>query len=443
MGVKYLRFILLLVFFSAAYRYPCGLSEEIDVDNYEMKGLSAASEFNIMDELSLLYNDIHIGPVGIKPSYQVNEIYDDNVYDAAEEEVSDLYTLHRPSLLIAAPFSDYLLSHFKYDVEIYDYEHEQERDRVNQSWEGSLGFYFANDFSFVFSDRFRKHVIPPGFQRRSFGDIDDLDIPFEDQGPNVFVGRRDLTTNIASFEMDFPDFFPNVDFLIRYNNQDVSYQKDEFKSDDYNLDTLGAIIEYNYPLLPVKVSSGFVYSIQRYDAETSKNRDNYKNDIPLNISWTINQKNEIYLNTNYRTSKYKKHSNIENFEGWNVVLGDRYLINPVSSVEIYGERSLKEQRQANNNSYFYTKVGIKYINQHDRIDGYLDVYYWNMRFAESTGTSGVVEDVDSFHVHLNVKYRPQKWWFAEFDYSYANRDNTFDSGDLLKNAVSLGLGLTF
>ncbi len=93
--------------------------------------------------------------------------------------------------------------------------------------------------------------------------------------------------------------------------------------------------------------------------------------------------------------------------------------------------------------YFYTKVGIKYINQHDRIDGDLDVYYSNMRFAESIGTPGEIEDVDSFHVHLNIKYRPQKWWFAEFDYSYANRDNTFSSGDLLKNAVSLGLGLTF
>ncbi|MCF6150563.1 MAG: outer membrane beta-barrel protein [Candidatus Kuenenia sp.] len=442
MGGVFLRFLMFLTFFFVVYRPPCVFCEEVDAENYEMEGLSNVSGFdNLMEEISLLYNDIHIGKVGIKPAYEVKEVFDDNVFDASDERKEDFYTLHKPELELITPFSDHILAHLKYDAEIYDYEYIQERDRVNQSLKGTVEFYFANDFKLTFSDHFRKHRIPPGVQRRFFADIEDLDIPIEDQGIDVFVDRRDITTNAAAVDIDFPDFFEHLGFSLHYKNNDVSYKRDEFEGSEYNTDTINADIDYHYPSAPVTISSGFLYAIDRYDSE--KNNDAINKEIPFDIVWNFTPKNKLYVNTNYKISKFRKHSTLENFEGWEVVLGNRYTINPVSSIELYGERSVKEQRLTDNNSYFDTNVGIKYMIQHARFEGYLDAQYFNMKFFESIEQIEDEEEVDGISVNLNIKYKPQEWWFAEFDYAYNRRDNNISLGDFTKNTVTLGLGINF
>jgi len=105
----------------------------------------------------------------------------------------------------------------QYDLEVYDYEHVQERDRVNQSLEGFVEVYFANA------------------------------------------------------DLDLPDVFPYFDFSLHYENRNVSYKRSQFDINEYNTDTINADIIYQYPFAPITVSSGFLYSIQRYD--TNKNLD--------------------------------------------------------------------------------------------------------------------------------------------------------------------------
>lgn len=415
------------------------LSEEIYL-NSETVELSDTPEVNIMEEISLLYHDLYIGSVGFKPSYQISEAFDDNIFNLPEDEKSDFYTLHKIDLGVESPIFEHARAYADYNAEIYDYERFEERDYDNHSLKGAVEFRFSNDFRFSFSDQIRKYVIPPGVQRRYYNDVDFVGIPIEDIGPLGFVERRDLIANMASFDLDIPDFFPNFDFLIHYENHDVSYQQEKYEKEDFNTDTISTTAEYQSPFFPVKISSGFLYEVTRYD---SPELDGIRKNILFIINWQINSKNQVRLENNYKISTYGSESDLEDFEGLGTILRYRYTFNPVSSVEISGERSVKEARAEDNNAFFYTAVGIKYILQHNRFSSSIEVNYSNYTFFEEIEFLGKVEKINSVGVIFTMRYNPQEWWFAEFEYAYNRGDDTIDLGDLMKNVVSLGVGLNF
>lgn len=454
MKTNYFRCLLSITFLIALYvmlEPSVIVGEELESYDLEMNISPLAHDDigddsdarNILDRISGFHNNLYIGRVGIKPSYQINEVFDDNVFNTTPgEKTSDFYTLHQIKIGLVSPLSDHSLAHLDYDAEVFDYYRVTGVGRINQSLKGALDFRFANDFNFGFSNKIRRHVIPPGVQRRFFGDIVDLDIPVEDiDGPNVFVDRREVVTNIAHFYLDFPKFFQNLSFSASYKNRDVNYQTREFKDFDFNTHTAGITAEYNHPFLPISFSSGFFTAIQRYDAR--RQNSNTKKTIPFDVEWKINHKHEIYLNTHYKTTNYVRESNFENFQGWEVILGYRYIITPVSTIEIFGDRSIREQRRVDNNSYFYTAVGIKYTLTHNRFVMSVDTSYFNIRFFKTSPGLERVEEVNGVMTNLNIRYNPQEWWFAEFSYNYYLRDNVIDFGDFDKNMVSLGVGVTF
>lgn len=415
------------------------LSEEI-YPNSETVELSDTPEVDIMEEISLLYHDLHVGAVGFKPSYQISEAFDDNVFNLPEDEKSDFYTLHKIDLGVESPIFEHARAYADYNAEIYDYERFEERDYDNHSLKGAVEFRFSNDFRFSFSDQIRKYVIPPGVQRRYYNDVDFVGIPIEDIGPLSFVKRRDLIANMANFDLDIPDFFPNLDFSIRYENYDVSYQQEEFEIYDFNTNSIGTTAEYQSPFFPVKISSGFLYAVTRYD---SPEYDTISKNIPFIINWQINSKSQVRLENNYRIATFGSKSDFEDFEGLGTIIRYRYTFHPVSSVEISGERSVKEARAEDNNAFFYTAVGIKYILQHNRFSSSIEVNYSNYTFFEEIEFLGKVEKINSVGVIFTMRYNPQEWWFAEFEYAYNRGDDTIDLGDLMKNVVSLGVGLNF
>lgn len=431
MGLLIVAFILL--------RTSRILCEEIYPDNLELNTSTDTSDFGLMERISMLHNDLHVGAVGIKPSYQISEVFDDNVFNAPTDEVSDFYTFHNIGLGIVSPIFDHARAYAGYNAEIYDYERIEERDYDNHSLKGGVEFRFANDFNWNFSDLIAKRVIPPSVQRRYYNDVDVVGIPIEDIGPVVSAGR-DIVKNTASFDLDMPDFSPYLDFSIRYANDDVSYQQREFENSDFNTNTIGTTAEYQNPFLPIKISSGFLYQIIRYN---SPENDSTGENIPFIVNWQVNSKNQVRLENNYRISTYGNKSDLEDFEGLQTIVRYSYTFNPVSSIEISGERSVKEARAVDNNAFFYTAVGIKYILQHKRIRSSIDVYYSNYTFFEEIEPLGITEKIDSIQVNFNVRYTPQKWWFAEFAYAYNRGDDTIDFGDLNKNVISLGLGLNF
>lgn len=138
--------------------------------------------------------------------------------------------------------------------------------------------------------------------------------------------------NIATFVLDFPNFIPDFDFFVSYLNHDVRYEEEEeFEGSEYNADTISANILYAHPFLPVKIASGFLFYFQQYYSDNDF--DNTKKDIPFDIEWKINPKHDFYVKTHYKTSNYESNSPVEDFDGWEIMLGGRYYIIPVSTVD--------------------------------------------------------------------------------------------------------------
>ncbi len=441
---KYLRqFCLIIVTILSCLfvylRQSYVLSEELSPYNSETRELPIVSGFNIMDTLSMLYHDLHVGPIGISPSYQIKETFDDNVFFSSADEVSDFYTSHLAGIELASPLSDFSRTYLNYNAEIYDYMRLDEQNHINQSVKAAFDFRFANDFNFSVSDQLSKREIPGIVNRRFVGNIEE--VPTEDFALETFVAKREFIINLASFDLDLPDFFPNLDSSIHYANRDVSYEEKEFEDSDYNTDIIRTLANYNYPFLPIQISSGFVYTVQRYDL--NENNDSIRKNIPFDITWNITPKNAVYLNTEYRISDYNSNSTLEDFKGLTTVLGDRYAINPVSSIEIHGERSIRELRASDNNAYLYLAIGIRYTITHDRFDAFIDVGYSKLKFLEENEAFGITEKIDGVNVDLNVRYSPQEWWFAEFNYNYDFNNDNIDFGDFSRNTLSLAAGLNF
>ncbi len=438
-------FTFLSVLFLLAQGDSSVYSEELTLDKPKVGNPaippSDVTKFDLLESISSLYNDLHVGPVGIKPSYTIDEVFDDNVYNAPKNEVDDYYTLHNFSLGLLLHANN-LRANLDYNIDIYEYGHVQERDHVNQALEGTIEFEFANDFKFSFSDLIGTYVIPREVQRRAFGDIAELDIPIDDEGgPNIFVDRRDITINTAKFTIDFPDFIPTLDFEIHYENYDISYLRQTRDGSEFNSDAITATIEYSSPISPIKISSGFQYIVERYD--TDKTRDRIREIIPFSIIWDVTPITKIYLDANYAISDYGNRSDLENFEGLSISLGCNWQITPVSSLELFVERDLKEQRRIDNNSYSDTGGGIIYNIKIDNFEANFSARYFHREFYESSGLSGTTEKIDGISASLNIMYNPEEWWFAEFAYNYDRLDNDFSLGDLTKNTVSLSMGLSF
>ncbi|OQZ05129.1 MAG: hypothetical protein B6D34_00830 [Candidatus Brocadia sp. UTAMX1] len=91
--------------------------EDIYPDNLELSKSTNAETFDIMERISLLYHDLHVGPVGIKPSYKINEVFDDNVFSAPTNEVSDFYTSHHWCPI--KPLISCRINNLKIQVSIY------------------------------------------------------------------------------------------------------------------------------------------------------------------------------------------------------------------------------------------------------------------------------------------------------------------------------------
>jgi len=104
--MKISHIFIFLATFPILFQPSLAFCEELNVQNREAgESYFSSGALKLMEKLSMLYQNIRIGPVGIKPSYQVNEVFDDNVFGAPDNEVEDFYTLHRPSLeLITPPF---------------------------------------------------------------------------------------------------------------------------------------------------------------------------------------------------------------------------------------------------------------------------------------------------------------------------------------------------
>ncbi len=419
--------------------------------------------------------NLYIGPLKIKPSLSVSEIYDDNVLGRSSMPVHDFYTTYIPKVSLQLPIRDHSIA-FNYGYTIYEYEgfssRVAEQDRVNRNFGGSINLNFVNGFSINLSDRVSIIRTPGGGvtrrtnQRVQFPDDDPIDEPEDPDnieelfGINTVRTAREVHNNNASISIDLPDFFEKLDFKLNWSNFDASFKQRANKGSDRNTDTFRGTVTIK-PLPKINITTGFVYSFIRYDS--SFQNDSIYRKIPFNISWQPTLKSNFFFNSSYNYRDYGRRSLFENFSGYNATLGYRFNVTQIDNLTMKVERSLREQQfqrrvisstenVPDTNPYYFTQLDIDWVHRFtDRFSIMFSPTFQHIRFREKNfrnSKSGVAvlkhEKVDTVRFEIKGRYNaPKGWLFSEISYKYQDRNSNLVNGDMIKNEARISVGLNF
>ncbi|MDR4499185.1 MAG: hypothetical protein MRK02_14895 [Candidatus Scalindua sp.] len=443
--------------------------------------------FDLLEKIPQSAGNMYLGPLEVHPSFSITGAYDDNVFNSASRRSMphhDFYVTYKPKISLLLPARNHSFA-FDYGFDIFDYQrtyktHATEQDHVNRYWGGSANFNLANGFSIRLSDRVNTTTRPGRFiQRTNPLIIDPLDPVVEGQeeqetlealgnGFTTFVARRTWTNNVASVDINLPDFFDKIDFSLGYSNTDISYKEFRQRGQDMNSNLLKGIVNIK-PLPKIDITTGFVYTHIRWENRQGSNSGLKR--VPFNIIWQFTDKSHFFLNSAYNWRNYGS-GIYADFHGYDAVLGYRFNVTERDSLTIKFERSLKEQQfqtkniidfstiptsiistgDGRNNPYHWTQIGIDYTHQ---FPGNLSVSFspgWQqVRFRDrqpSFGEDGTLinkhQTIDTIRMEILGRYTaPNGWLFGEVSYNYQDRDSNFPNGDLVKNVGAVSMGLSF
>ncbi len=418
---------------------------------------------------------LYIGPLGIHPSLEISETYDDNVFygdSSVVRDQQDFYETYKPKISLELPLKDHSLS-FDYGFQILEYHHHYnsnatKQDRVNRNWGGSANFNFENDFSILLSDRVNTIRVPGRVTRRTNAIVYDPIVPdsvtgesevLEQFGLNTFTRPRQFTNNVASVQINLPNFFNKLDFVFEYSNTDISYKQRSFgTSTDRNENSYKGMIIIK-PLPKTEITTGFEFYDIRYDK--SSGQDSAYRKIPFNISWVASAKSYFFLNTSYKRRDYSGGSMYPNFTGYDATLGYRFDVTERDNLLIKIEKSLVEQQfmidpnnpsRGDNNPQDWSQINMKYTHEFPRrFSITISPAIQHRRFRERQNlpnkSGGIVskhQDVTTLRMEVSGRYTsPQKWIFGEITYRYIDIRSNVHGGDLIKNEAIISMGVSF
>ncbi len=469
-------YILGVIFFTITSILCCHEAQTQEVEVKENLFKDAILEF--LEKIPQAAGGLNIGPLRIHPSLKITETNDDNVLDSSGEfgrTRQDFYETYEPEISLELPLKDHKLN-FDYGFEILEYHKSYnpgaiKQDRVSRDWGGSADLNFANGFSVHLSDRVNTNRIPGRFTRRSNqlvadpvdGGIDEGSEVLEQFGFNTFTRPRQFTRNKASVEINLPDFFNKIDFILRFSNTDISYKTRSFKiSNDRNTNTFAGTIKIK-PLPKIEITTGIEYHGIRYD-KTFINDSVYRT-IPFNILWKATAKSYFFLNTSYNRRDYGNRSIFSNFAGYDTTMGYRFNITERDNLLIKLERSLVEQQfqrdpdnfsRGDNNPQDWTQINMEYTHQFPRrfsvtISPSLQQRSFrerqNFPTKQPIGGGAIIskhQKITSYGLEVNGKYTaPREWLFGKISYEYVDERSNIAFGDLIKNVVKISVGINF
>lgn len=467
-----------------------GLCPVKEVSAVEMDDISAKERIlDTLERIPQSAGHLHLGPIEINPTFSLTGGYVDNVFNSPSRRVMphhDMYVTYEPKISLALPVRNHTLS-FDYGFEIFDYQrnyklHTTKQDHVNRRWGGSADFNFANGFTISLSDRVSILTRPGGFIQRRNPTIDDpLDVPeregeqeiLETFGYTTFTARRTWTNNVASIDVNLPDFFDKLDFSLGYSNIDISYKEFGRRDQDRNTNVLRGTV-YIKPSPKINITTGFVYEQRRYD--TRQGADSSLKTVPLNIIWHFTAKSHFFLTSDYNWRNYGSGNDeglkFADFHGYNAQLGYRFNVMNRGNLTVKFERSLAEQQfqrddvidfsqspptilgtgTGRNNPYHWTQIGIDYTHQFPRNFSVIFSPAWQqVKFRDrrpTFGEDGTIlnkhQTIDTIRMRIKGRYTaPNGWLFGEISYDYQDRDSNLPNGDLVKNVGEISVGLSF
>ena len=372
--------------------------------------------------------NIHLGSLNINPLFSISESYDDNIFDAPNNETSDFITVYSPGINLSAPIkiikSDINVN---YIANVLEYTRNSDQSHVDQYFDTTFKTVFPLGLGAIFHERFEDTELPPSFNY-IYGEL---------------VQRTRRRTNDFSTTITLPQYFARLNPEFYYDNYDIQY--DEFKDSSYNEQRIGTRLTYKL-LTKINTLTEFNVGQTTYDTDVISDSVFYESLVGVQLKETA--KTEGTFKIGYRIRDYKD-ENFKQFKGVVLSLESTTKLTDITNFSVLLRRSEEEAIFTPDRNFYELNSIFLTLNRKlsSKIDASISNYYQFLNFpAINAGES----DIRLFTIGIrpSLNYKIQKWLFANISYWYDNRTSSSDnsvSGDLgrKKNVITFTIGAAF
>jgi opacity protein-like surface antigen len=398
------------------------------------KTWAAAHAF--LGDLSRAKGNIKLGDIlRVHLGLKVQETWDDNIFNTAEEEKEDLISTLTPGLLFS--MGDRYKFEIGYAIDMHAYSDYTDEDYTNQAAMAGMDLNFAGGLKLDVSDRYTdtKDVRPEVGQERS----SHISNTFKAGAKYPFPGKK-LTVG------------------LNYSQFYLKYDQEENKETNRSDDTPGVFVHYKF--LP-KMSLALEYTYTNTDyfdsEDESTDADSVSQRWNVGLFWDATAKLSGKLSTGWSIKEY---DNSEDSDGneysdediWAVSVALGYKVTEKTSLSLRILRSLEETTYSGDNvagevsgASHYTNTGGK-LGILQKLDpkvtlsagvGYNEHEYNNLESGFDTRR----DDIIDFNIGLDYDIR--NWLSAGIGYSFSETDSNDEDRDERHSKAFVSIAAAF
>jgi hypothetical protein len=376
--------------------------------------------------------NIHVGQLDIHPSLNIEEEYNDNIYQVASHEAGSAITTISPGIAFLLPIQKHLLN-MDCRAEFIEPSHHQNYEADN---------YFANimldlDFNRLnvqIGDNFARDSVAPDYE--------------EDIRNDYYQNRFFLDTSYKLADRyKIKGFYRNElrDFNSFHKSELDDPELDDPELDDYTKNEFGFNLFYRFlPLTSALVEYG--YTNINNDDMGLPSTDSDTQRLWLGLTWEATSKITGTIKGGYTYRNYD--GDTDDFDGFGMK-GD--LIYKLTSYTTFGLSGFRKpvdtsvtQEEAWYGVYYVSSGGTLSVDHKltHKISANAHVSYTNDDYQEK-GQAGKRRDDDRYGIGVGVNYQIQDWLGCKISYNYVDNDSNFDNEDYRNNIVAGKISLAF
>lgn len=350
---------------------------------------------------------IDMGPCKLYPILNVEERYEDNIFQLANDAKGDFVTTATPELLLEFKCSGRNIFYADYKYEILRFDRYNRDDRENNKFKARFEIY----------------------------------------GPDYFLKLREdfkEVTTTSTYAEYFDDYrlndasatlggdFNNVSFETTYQNLDYDYKTID-SANNYN-EHLFDLTAY-YKIFP-KTKALLEYDFGKIKYDNDKTRDGDANEFLAGIKGELSQKMTGTIKLGYQSRDYEARKDWEEAVTYTNVL---YEISQKTKLDFTFERKPVESTYTTENYYQTDQMFCRLAQKlTEKTTASFNVLYSYDKYPVTEGAAtGRQDDIWGAKIALDIDTR--RWLTSGVSYEFKKRNSNVSSYDYENNITSVYL----
>jgi len=345
-----------------------------------------------------------MGPCKLYPIIKVEERYEDNIFELANDQKGTLVTTATPEFLLNFKCTGKDLLRFDYKYEILHYDNISNEDRANNKFSAAWEMYGKNYF-FKLKEDFQQITAANTYA--------------------AYLIDYNLNDAAATLGADFDE----LSFEAKYENQNYDYSIiDNANSYNEGLYTLDGF----YRFLPkTKALLEYTYGKIAYNNDSARNGK--YNEFLTGLTGELAPKATGTVKFGYQWRNYQS---IQNWKQPVTYMNIGYKISSKTSLNITLQRYAVESTFTTQN-FYESNVAACNITQQltAKTSAYLDIAYDYDRYpASTTATTRRIDNTWDTKLGLDIKTR--RWFNLGASYEFRQRASNSAIFDYKDNVIS-------